>query len=276
MPEDTPMRKLMGVYSEGLKMTGLVDQASLAWYAPEVKEGEAPAIDDAMKMALVYTSDDPKKLAKANADYNRSMIEAMTELAEAQDMDKETFEKVRAAMKVETGVGKINGQPVDRMRFDLGAMAMQPGGGDLPQALKGKLDLFWTATDKAMVAASGEKMDLLKQTLATAEGSGKLGMRSAYRELRRHLPPGRCAEFFVDVEAFGKWIAAMEGEGAEAFPEMGPIAFSMSSRSGGAGATVYLPSTVLKPMVEGLGGLLGMFMMGAGPGAAPAAPPAGF
>jgi len=275
MPEDSPMTKLMGVYQEGLKMTELTDQASFAWYAPALKEGEQPQADSVLDLAVVYTTDEPDKLAKVTAGYNESMVEAMAELAKAQGMDDQTYEKLRKSMKVEREVERINGKPVDRVTLDMETMMMQPGGGELPKAMDGEMSVYWTTTDEALVGATGETMDRLQQTLGVAGGSGELGKRSAYRSLRRHLPADRCAEFFVDVTALVKWAMAMEGEVGAAAPEMGPMAMSLTSRAGGAGATVYLPSGMLKEAVEGLGPLLQLMMMGGmGPGGG--APPAGF
>lgn len=260
--EDSPMHGIVSGYANSIKMMSLIDQGSIAWYAPDKADGEA-GVAEILDLAFVYTSDKPAELAKANVEYNEKMMEAMSELAKAQGADDQAIEKMRNAMKIQTGVAKLDGHQVDRLTMDLEALSDQPGAGPIPEPFKGDLVMSWLTTENAIVGASGKEMTRLKQTLEAADGSGKLGQRSQFTMLRRHLPDDRCAEAFIDIEALGSAMMAAAGDpDAAEFKGVGSMAVSMTSRAGGAGATAFLPTSAVKGIVEGVQGFMGKMMPG--------------
>lgn len=255
VPEGAPMGDVIRGYAKSFESMALVDQVAAAWYSPPMKDGEID-MSKLFKFAFVYTSDKPKELLRLGIDYNEKMVDAVSRLAEAQEEG--TGEQVRKMMKFERGVEKVEGESVDRWRLDLEAMAKQPGAAPLPEGMQKEFDLYATATDKAMLGATGPSMDLLKATLGAADGSGKLGRRSEFGELRRHLPADRCLEMFIDTRNLARFIAGLTDEpmNKEEFEKLSPMAMSMTSRGGGFGATAFVPTGVLQGMAEGMRGML--------------------
>ena len=241
----SPIAKLMDAYAANMEVTGMINLAEFAWYAPPAGKPEK-----LLDLAYVYSTDDPAAAMTQSRKATQKMSEAYNDLAQSNGQE-------GVSMTYKENATTLGGKNVDSFSITMDpAQIMGPmDAQQMPKFLMGMLkgfDFKLTQTPNALVMASGQDTTLLAEVLKTTDGSGKLGQSETIAKTRKHLPPSRFMEGYVDMKAimaFAMDAAKASGENVpEDFkiPEMSPVGISASSANGGVSATMFVPIDTIK------------------------------
>lgn len=270
IPADSPVGDIVRGYVDSVEATKHVKGAQFAAYLPS-KQGDPP-----MQVASVYELDDAQA-------YMTKQRKAMTQVTKGL---KSVLNQAMAQtngpsldLSYNTEVEQIDGVTVDvfKMKMNMpeeaGMRAMAPMG-----VMAGMFDqtTYMGIKDNLMLGAQGGGEDggkaLFSKLLKTSDGSGKLTTNAAIAAARKSLPGHRFAEGYFNVGGYVQMImdtmqqamAEMGGQGPAfpAVPDMPPMAFSGSQKSGALGLTVVVPQETIKQGATFVFGMQAMAMGG--------------